>query len=141
MAAPSAGAFAADHQVLMLNKGADGQSMQFEPAFLKVAPGDTVTFVVEDRGHNSEAIPGMIPDGAETWKGKMNQDVSVTFATEGLYAYKCMPHVGMGMVGLIQVGDGASNLDAFKSAKLPGKAKARMAELIAKASGADLAAK
>jgi pseudoazurin len=140
-AVPSAGAFAADHQVLMLNKGADGQLMQFEPAFLKVAPGDTVTFVVEDKGHNSELIPGMLPDGAEAWKGKMNQNISVTFTTEGLYGYKCMPHVGMGMVGLIQVGDDLANVDAVKSTKLPGKAKVRMAELIAQASGADVAAK
>jgi pseudoazurin len=141
LAAGSSAASAADHKVLMLNKGADGQLMQFEPAFLKIAPGDTVTFVIEDKGHNSEVIPGMLPDGAEAWKGKMNQDITVTFTAEGLYGYKCMPHVGMGMVGLIQVGDGAPNLEAFESARLPGKAKVRMAELVAQASGADIAAK
>jgi plastocyanin len=32
------GVFAADHQVLMLNKDSEGRPMQFEPAFLKVAP-------------------------------------------------------------------------------------------------------
>jgi plastocyanin len=39
-------ALAADHQVQMSNKDSEGRAMQFEPAFLKVAPGDTVTFVV-----------------------------------------------------------------------------------------------
>src|SRR5690606_12111270 len=43
----AAPAFGADHTVKMLNQGADGM-MVFEPAFLKVAPGDTVTFVPTD---------------------------------------------------------------------------------------------
>ena len=123
-------AFAADHEVRMLNKGPEGQPMQFDPAFLKIAPGDTVTFVPVDKGHNSETIVGMIPEGAETWKGKMNEEVKVTFSTEGIYGYKCTPHFGMGMVGLIQVGDSTDNLDAAQTAKLPGKAKTRMAELM-----------
>lgn len=37
----------------------------------------------------------------------------------------------MGMVGLVQVGESAENLDAAQTAKLPGKAKTRMAELMA----------
>ena len=125
------GAFAADHEVRMLNKGPEGQPMQFDPAFLKIAPGDTVTFVATDKGHNSETILGMIPEGAETWKGKMNEEIKVTFSTEGIYGYKCTPHFGMGMVGLIQVGESTENLDAAQTAKLPGKAKTRMAELMA----------
>jgi len=36
-------ATAAEHQVQMLNKGAEGP-MAFEPSFLKIAPGDTVRF-------------------------------------------------------------------------------------------------
>ena len=125
------GAFAAEHEVRMLNKGPEGQPMQFDPAFLKIAPGDTVTFVATDKGHNSETILGMIPEGAETWKGKMNEEIKVTFSTEGIYGYKCTPHFGMGMVGLVQVGESTENLDAAQTAKLPGKAKTRMAELMA----------
>lgn len=125
------GAFAAEHEVRMLNKGPEGQPMQFDPAFLKIAPGDTVTFVATDKGHNSETILGMIPEGAETWKGKMNEEITVTFSTEGIYGYKCTPHFGMGMVGLIQVGNNIDNLDAAQTAKLPGRAKTRMAELMA----------
>lgn len=52
LALPAHGAFAADHQVLMLNKDSEGRPMQFEPAFLKVALGDTVTFVATDKTHN-----------------------------------------------------------------------------------------
>lgn len=127
------GAYAADHEVRMVNKDSEGRAMQFEPAFLKVAPGDTINFVVGDKSHNSESAS--VPEGGETWKGKINQEVSVTVQTEGLYAYKCLPHLGMGMVGLIQVGDSTANLDAVEAIKLPPKAKSRMAELVAEATG------
>lgn len=77
-------ASAADHEVRMLNKGPDGQPMQFDPAFLKVQPGDTVTFVAVDKGHNSKSILGMVPEAAETWKGKMNEEIKLTFSVEGV---------------------------------------------------------
>jgi pseudoazurin len=121
---------AAEHQVLMLNKDSEGRIMQFEPAFLKVEPGDTVTFVPQDAGHNSEAFPDKIPAGAEAWKGRIGQEVSVTFEEVGFYAYKCLPHVAMGMVGLIEVGDGGT-ADAALAEGIPGRGKARMEELIA----------
>ncbi len=126
-------ASAADHQVLMVNKDAEGRPMQFEPAYLKVAPGDTVTFVNKDKGHNSEAIAGKIPEGAEPWKGKISQEITVTLTTDGYYAYKCQPHFGMGMVGLIEVGEAGQPDAAALTDKLPGKAKTRMEELIAQA--------
>ena len=53
----------------MLNKGKDG-AMVFEPAGVKIAAGDTVTFIPTDKGHNAESIKGMIPDGATEFKGK-----------------------------------------------------------------------
>ena len=54
---------AADHQVQMLNKGADG-AMVFEPGFLKIAPGDTVTFIPTDKSHNVETFKGLLLAGA-----------------------------------------------------------------------------
>ena len=125
------GAWAADHKVRMLDKGLERQPMQFDPAFLKIAPGDSVTFMATDKGHNSESIPRMIPKTAKSWTGKMNEEIKVTFDVEGIYGYKCMPHFGIGMVGLIQVGDSTENLHVPQIARLPGKAKNRMAELMA----------
>ncbi|MBB6182498.1 MULTISPECIES: pseudoazurin [Hyphomicrobiales] len=119
------------HEVQMVNKDPEGRPMQFVPAYLKIAPGDSVKFVATDKGHNSEPILGMIPEGAETWKGKINEEITVTFDVEGIYGYKCLPHFALGMVGIIQVGDSTENLDSAETAKLPGKAKSRMAELIA----------
>ena len=117
--------FAAEHEVHMLNKGETG-TMVFEPAFVKVAPGDTVTFIPTDKGHNVETIKDMIPEGAEAFKSKMNETYKVTFDKAGAYGVKCTPHVGMGMVGVVVVGDAPANLDAVKTGKLPKKARERM---------------
>ena len=115
-------ASAADHVVKMLNKGKAGM-MVFEPALVKVKPGDTVTFVPTDKSHNAESIAGMMPTGAAPFKGKMNQPFKVTFAKPGLYGYKCLPHYGMGMVGVVVVGNAGSNLAAAQKVSHPGKAK------------------
>lgn len=124
---------AADFEVKMLNKGTEG-AMVFEPAGLKIAAGDTVTFVATDKSHNAEAIKGMIPDSAVEFKGKMNETIKVTFDVPGLYGVKCAPHVGMGMVAAILVGDApAANLDAFNAAKLPKKARERIDAAVAAA--------
>ena len=130
----AAPALAANFDVKLLNKGSDGGAMVFEPSLTKVAVGDTVTFIATDKTHNSESIAKAIPPGAQGWKGKINQEVSVTFDVAGFYGYKCLPHVGMGMVGLIQVGD-AGSPDPALAGTVPGKGKARMAELIAQAQG------
>ena len=126
---------AAEYEVKMLNKGADGEMMVFEPAFLKIEPGDTVTFVPTDKSHNSETILGMIPEGAEAWKGKINGEVSVTLEEPGVYGFKCMPHYALGMVGLIQVGDEVPNLDSALEVKHRGQAGARMAVLFEEVQG------
>lgn len=126
-----AGAAAAEtFTVEMLNRGEAG-AMVFEPAFIQAQPGDTITFVPTDRGHNSATIEGLLPEGAEPWQGEMNEELSVTVTEEGLYAYQCDPHAPMGMVGLIQVG-APTNLEAVTAAagELRGKAKDRMAELL-----------
>jgi pseudoazurin len=118
-------AMAADYQIQLLNKGEAG-TMVFEPNFLAIQPGDTVTFVPTDKSHNVETIQGMIPDGAEAFKSKVNEEITVTFAVPGLYGIKCTPHFAMGMVGVIAVGEDLPNLEAAKAATVPNKAKERL---------------
>ena len=89
---------AAEFEVKMLNKGAEG-AMVFEPSLLKIAPGDTVKFLATDKTHNAESIKGMIPEGAKPFVGKINEEITVTFEQPGIYGIKCLPHYGMGMVG------------------------------------------
>ena len=126
-------AFAADHQISMLNKGALG-AMVFEPGFVRVAPGDTVTFIATDKTHNAETIPGLLPEGATPFKGKTNEEIQVTFDVPGAYGIKCLPHFAMGMVALIVVGDEAPDMTAFTETKLPPKARQRMDAYIAEMS-------
>ncbi|WP_343312719.1 pseudoazurin [Brucella sp. BE17] len=122
---------AADHQVKMLNKGEKG-AMVFEPDFIKAEVGDTVTFVPTDKGHDAQSIKGMLPEGVEPFKGKINQEVTVTVDKEGVYGVKCAPHYGMGMVALIVAGQPA-NLETAKAVKHPGKAKKVFEELYSQA--------
>lgn len=129
LAAP---AFAADHQVQMLNKGADG-AMVFEPAFVKADVGDTVTFVPTDPGHDVASIKGMLPDGVAAFESKVGETYVLTVAAPGLYGVKCKPHLPMGMVALVQAGDTAPNLDAVTTGKLPKKARERMDAALAQA--------
>jgi len=103
-----------DHVVKMLNQGSEG-FMVFEPAVLKISPGDSVTFEATDAAHNSASISGMIPEGAEEWNGGLSKDITVTFNVEGIYAYQCTPHAMMAMVGIIEVGNNQNNLENIKT--------------------------
>lgn len=125
IAALAAPAFAADYEIHMLNKGEAG-TMVFEPNFLAIQPGDTVTFIPTDKGHSVEAIKDMIPEGAAPFKSKINETFAVTFDVPGLYGFKCTPHFAMGMVGAIAVGTDLPNVEAAKGVKLPNKAQERM---------------
>lgn len=97
---------AATIEIKMKNNGQDGV-MSFEPGFVKAQLGDTVVFTPTDRAHNSASF--LVPPGAKEWKGKMDQKLTVTLEKEGIYIFKCDPHLPMGMVGVIQVGQ-ATNL-------------------------------
>lgn len=120
-------------EVKMLNKGTDGM-MVFEPGFVKIAPGDTIKFIAADKGHNAESFATMLPAGAQGFKGAINQEITIKFSKPGLYGYRCLPHTGLGMVGLIEVGN-AGNRDAVAAAaaKLPPLARKRMAAYLAQA--------
>src|SRR5262245_11623579 len=126
LAATALPAFAAEVEVKMLNRGEDG-TMVFEPSLIKIAVGDTVKFVPTDKSHNAETIPGMLPEGAEPFKGRISQEVSVTFTVPGAYGVKCLPHLAMGMVALVVVGDEPpANLEVIKTTKVPPKARERL---------------
>lgn len=125
----AAAAYAENFDVKMLNKGVDG-AMVFEPAYVKAAVGDTITFLSSDKGHNAEGIEGMLPEGVEAFKSGMGEDYMLTLTAEGLYGVKCTPHYSMGMVALIQAG-APVNLDAAVAVTQKGKAKTRFEPLFA----------
>ena len=129
--AAAGAASAADFEVKMLNKGAEG-AMVFEPSFVQVQPGDVVHFVPTDKGHDVGSIKGMLPEGVEPFKAKMNEAFDLTATVEGVYGVKCTPHLPMGMVALVVVGDPSSNLEAAKAVKNPKKAQERFDAAFAK---------
>ncbi|WP_432468596.1 pseudoazurin [Agarivorans sp. Z349TD_8] len=93
---------AKEWQVKMLSYG-DAGSMVFEPAFLQAEVGDSVTFVPSQSGHFVKSY--VVPEGASGWASKMDQAYTITLDQQGLFLYYCPPHLMMGMVGLIQVGE------------------------------------
>ena len=126
----SSTAAAREWRVAMVNRGPNG-SMDFLPAFLKIAPGDTVRFIAKDKSHNAETIANLIPAGAAPFRGALNQDVTVKFVRPGLYGYKCLPHTAMGMVGLVQVGSPVNRAAVIgKLGTLPPLARARMTKFL-----------
>ncbi|MGX0974385.1 pseudoazurin [Roseovarius sp. MBR-51] len=122
-------AFADTFEVRMLNKGSNGERMVFEPAFVHAAPGDTIRFLVADKGHNAEINAGMLPDGADPFAGKINEEIEVVLDVEGVYGVICKPHYAMGMVMTIAVGD-VDAPDSFLEGRVPPKAKQRFEEQI-----------
>jgi len=81
----------------------------FDPMHIFVKPGDSVKWI-NMTIHDSVSMEGLIPEGAEHWKGKIGQEIAVTLDKEGVYIYKCNPHYPLGMVGAIIVGE-ANNMD------------------------------
>ena len=122
-------ASAADLNIDMLNKDADGNKMVYSNELAKVEVGETITWLPASKGHNVEWIAG--PDGADLpKKSKNGKEVSMTFEVPGIYYYWCTPHKGMGMIGLVVVGGDVSNKDTIAKAKALGKSKKKLKALL-----------
>lgn len=127
-AAPAA---AETFEVRMLNRGAAGP-MVYEPDFLRIAPGDTVRFIAATAGHNAASIEGLAPEGAEPFKGRINEEIEISPTMPGLHGVKCSPHYAMGMVMLIAVGD-ADPAALTVPDDVPDRARKRFEEIVARA--------
>ncbi len=100
----------------------------FDPPFIHAQPGDSITFLPTESGHNVQTINGMIPETAEAFASRIDEVFTITLTVEGVYGLKCLPHYAMGMVMLVQVGN-PINLEAARTVRPRGKAKAKFAEL------------
>ena len=127
--------FAEDTTVEMLNK-LDKRKMVFSKEIVRINPGDTVFWKSTDPGHNVQFISkNGVPDGVEKFKSKVGKDTEFTFTIPGIYAYWCVPHKTLGMIGFVIVGEDLSNLDAIKKVKFIGKSKKIAKTLIAEIEG------
>ncbi len=120
--------FAADVTIEMLNKDTKGNKMVFSQEVVRVEVGDTVTWVPSSKGHNVEMISS--PNKMK-FRSKNGKEAKITFDTPGIYYYLCTPHKGMGMIGLVVVGNDISNIKAVKKAKAYGKSKKKLQQLLA----------
>lgn len=125
--AASPAAAAETHIVEMYNRSDNGP-MIYEPSFLLIAPGDSVRFVPTQPSHNAGTIDGMIPEDAEPFRSRIDEDFTVTLTVPGSYGIKCSPHVAMGMVMLIEVGAGAQTT---LPDGLPARARQRFEAILA----------
>jgi pseudoazurin len=128
-AAGSPPALAKEIEVKTLNRGPNGGLFVFAPDTVRIEPGDAVSFIAADKGHDVYTVPGMIPEGAEPFAGGMNQDVKVTFSVPGVYVVACRPHMPMGMLAVIVVG-APVNLDKIDPGTLSGKARSKLENLL-----------
>ncbi len=127
-------ASAAEVVVEMMNRDKVANlSNLFKPGFVKVNAGDTVKWVATNPGHNVAFVAGGVPAGVALFTSPFAKEVKFTFVKPGLYLYKCTPHFGMGMVGLVLVGNDKSNLAAVKAAYVPPLAKKRLEPLFLEA--------
>jgi pseudoazurin len=121
--------YAAELNIEMLNKRADGQRMVYSLEVAKIAVGDVVNWLPVAKGHNVEFKAG--PAGVILpKKSAMNQKYSYKFEQPGIYFYWCTPHKAMGMIGLVIVGDDLSNKADIAKVKVFGKSKSKLAKLL-----------
>ena len=113
--ARTADAAADDVLEIGMQGDADGSHVWFDPAGLRVRPGQTVRWTNRDKG-NSHTVtayhpdferPLRIPGTAAPFDSDYllpGESFSAVFSVEGVYDYYCVPHEHAGMVGRIVVG-------------------------------------
>lgn len=55
-------------------------------------------------GHNVESIDELVPEGTPKFLSELGDDVTLQFDTVGIHVYKCTPHWGARMGGVVVVG-------------------------------------
>ena len=124
-------AVAEDVTLEMWNKDPEDKKrkMVFSEEIVTIEPGQSITWLASDKGHNVQMIAG--PKGVDLpGKSKISKDVTLSFDDPGVYVYVCTPHATMGMIAMVVVGDDMSNLDDIKDVKIRGKSKRKMKELL-----------
>ncbi|MDQ3985641.1 MAG: plastocyanin/azurin family copper-binding protein [Actinomycetota bacterium] len=84
----------------------------YSPTVVRVAPGETVTWINQDAEPHTVTAPGNW--GGDHTEYLRGEDVSFTFEEEGTFPYVCLVHPGM--VGVVVVGDGVGTGDSAGAA-------------------------
>jgi plastocyanin len=103
----------------------------FTPSVVFVEQGATVTWEIEGASHSVTAYaegndrPHRVPDGADAWDSGLKEGGTTwerTFETAGVHNYFCKPHEGLGMVGIVVVGEVGDGPGTTQPSELSGKA-------------------
>ena len=123
--------------LLVISKAATAETVQieftkfdtFSIEVVHIDVGDTVEWLPKNAGHNVEFITG--PEMRALPKNsKMDDFHSVVFKTPGIYLYGCTPHLNMGMLGLVVVGNDLHNLEKLHDLRLSRIAESVLEDLI-----------
>jgi len=114
-------------EIEMLNK-LGKEKMLYSVKVAEVDVNDKIIWKSKTKGHNVEFV--VMPKGVKKFKSKINKDATYEFKVPGIYLYQCTPHKAMGMIGIVVVGNDKSNLDAVEKAKMRGKSKKVLKELL-----------
>ena len=125
-------AVAEDVTLEMWNKDPEDKKrkMVFSEEIVTIEPGQSITWLASDKGHNVQMIAG--PKGVDLpGKSKISKDVTLSFDDPGVYVYVCTPHATMGMIGVVVVGEATEvAIKAVEKAKVRGKSKKKLQKLL-----------
>lgn len=104
----------AEEHIVRIVSDYDNLRMVFAPKHLQIEPGDRVTWINEaDEEHNVITFPDGFPKGAMAFQSQImtraGDQWSYRFEIPGTYEYHCIPHLPMGMHGMIVVGRLSTN--------------------------------
>ena len=89
--------------------------VEFDPMVVYVEPGESVTWT-QMNAHNVETLADLIPEGGVEFNSEVGADYSQKFDEPGIFVYKCTPHWGARMGGIVVVGkpeDAGATMDAY----------------------------
>lgn len=94
--------------VVRIISNQDNMQMSFDPKSLRIERGDTVMWVNEENEeHNMVTYPDGFPEGAQGFRSpylrQKGETWSHEFIADGTYEYHCVPHLLLGMRGLVTV--------------------------------------
>jgi plastocyanin len=97
LALPAFPAGAADSEVAVGN-------FFYRAAYVRVEPGDTVTWRLKDGSNHTMTTRPEAPVGFDSGELAPGQTFAVTFTEPGRYPYRCRIHRNLGQDGVVQVG-------------------------------------
>lgn len=136
LASPSLAADFVVDQVTDIGASAASGMFRFSPELLRIAPGDTVTFLNSRGSHTVRTQQGLWPEDAAPIDIRGQSRTTVTFESPGLYGIACGRHGRYGMAMIVAVGavDAGSVAPIIDELDAPDRARETFRDLLARLS-------